>query len=163
MNFESQLTISPSSSLIKIGNQKVAVQMKNLLSDHTIFNQRVKGFHMNFKGPDVFFLHQKLEDLSEKLSEDIQRLAVRVMTGILPIHSSYKSLQYNNLEEIIADNSDEENVIHVVNGLRKLIVASRRTAIEAEDENDIISAKLLRRLVFELENELWVFTMLAKY
>jgi len=164
MNFESQLTLTTSSNLIKIGNQIVADRMNDLLSDYNIFNQNVKGFHWNFMGPDFFDLHQKFEDLSGKLSQDIDKLAGLIaMTGFLPLHSYSAYLKYSNHKEITGLNSDEENVENVVNGLQKLIVSIRWTSTEADDANDIISGKLLTQLALELENELWIFTMFAKY
>ena len=51
----------------------------------------------------------------------------------------------------------------MIEGLKNLIFSSRMAAIEAEEAEEMNTGKLFRQFVFELENELWVFTMLAKY
>lgn len=164
MNYPSQLTFKPTSNLIKVGNPILADGMNDLLSDYNVFNQNVKGFHWNFIGPDFFDLHQKFEDLNEKLSKDIDKLADGIVTmGFVPLHSYSDFLRYSNLKEITRINSDDESVGCVISGLRELIAASLRTAKEAEAVEDIISEKLLRQFASELENELWIFTMFAKY
>lgn len=164
MNLDSQQILKTTSNLNNIGSRIVADGMNDLLSDYNIFNQNVKGFHWNFIGPDFFDLQLKFEELNEKLSKDIDKLAEGiVMTGFVPLHSYSEYLKYSNHKEIKGVNSDDESVSFVIIGLRELIGASRKTALDAEAAGDIISEKLLRQFCFELENELWVFTMFAKY
>ena len=164
MNFDSQLTFKPASNLIKVGNPLLAEGMNDLLSDYNIFNQNVKSFHWNFIGPDFFDLHQKFGDLNQKLSKDIEKLADGILlTGFMPIQSNPEYLQYSTHKEITGVKSDDQSVGFVISGLRELIVACRKTALKAKISEDIISEKLLRQFCSELENELWVFTMFAKY
>ncbi len=164
MKFTTQLTIGPPLGLIEIGNQIVAEKVNVLLSDYKILNQNVKFFHWNFIGPDFFDLRQSLKDLSEKLSQEIERLGDgMVMAGLEPFHTYSEYLQSSDLKEVAEIISDEESIRKVVIGLQKLIGAIRKSATEAEGVNDIIPEELLSHLALELENELWVFTMFAKY
>lgn len=161
---QNQLTVGSSYKLNKRGNQLLADRMNDLLSDYNIFNQNVKGFYWNFQGEDYFEIHQKFEDLSFKLSQDIDRLAnAIVMTGYVPVHTFSEYIKFSRHAEIKGINTCEEGVANVVRGINQLLSATRSAAVEAGDAIDIESEKILRQFSVELENELWVFTMLAKY
>lgn len=164
MNVRNQPAVIIPFILKKIGSQVLADRMNDLLSDFNVFNQNVKGFHWNFIGPDFFDLHEKFEDLSGKLSQDISKLANSIrMTGYEPLHSYSDYLKNSIHKEITGINSDEESILCVIEGLTSLILSCRMSAIEAEEADEIFTEKMLRQFAFELENELWVFTMFAKY
>ena len=160
----SQLTVGSYYNLNKRGNQIAADRLNDLLSDYNIFNQNVKGFYWNFLGSDYFGIRQKFENLSFKLSQDIDRLAVGiVLTGYIPVHSYSEYIKFSSHIEITGIGSSEENVTKVVKGINQLLMATRRIILDEENAVDIESEKLLRQFAIELENELWVFTMLSKY
>lgn len=164
MNFPIQVDIEITPILRKIGNQTVADRMNDLLSDYNIFYQNVKGFHWNFKGSDYFDFHQKFEDLHEKLNLDINKLAEQIsLIGYEPLHSYSDYLKNSIHKEITGPNTNGECLTNVIEGLKSLIFSSTMAAIEAEDAEEMNTEKILRQFAFELENELWVFTMLAKY
>lgn len=164
MNFTSQVDIEITPILRKIGSQIVAERMNDLLSDYNIFYQNVKGFHWNFKGSDYFNFHQKFEDLYGKLHLDINKLAEQIaLLGYEPLHSYSDYLKNSIHKEITGPSTNGECLSNVIEGLKSLIFSSRMAAIEAEVVDELITEKLLRQFAFELENELWVFTMLAKY
>ena len=161
---QNQLTVGSFDNLNKRGNQIVAERMNDLLSDYNVFNRNVKGFYWNFAGSDYFGIRQKFEDLSFKLSQDIDRLAYAIaMKGYVPVHTYSEYIKYSSHKEIIGTNTYEENVSIVANGLNQLLIATRATSIEARHATDNKSEKILRQFAVELENELWVFTMLSKY
>lgn len=164
MKFTSQVDIEIAPILRKIGNQTVADRMNDLLSDYNIFYQNVKGFHLNFKGSDYFDFHQKFQDLYGKLHLDIKMLAERIaLLGYEPLYTHSDYLKNSIHKEITGPSTNGECLTNVIGGLKSLIFSSRLAAIEAEDAEDMITEKILRQFAFELENELWVFTMLAKY
>lgn len=161
---QNQLTVGSDYNLRKNKSQFVTDRMNVLLSDYNILNQNVKGFYWNYLGPDYFEIRQKFEDLSFKLSEDIDRLAAAIVVkGFIPVHSFSEYIKFSSHIEILGTSTYEENVSNVARGLNQLIISTRSTAIEARDAKDIESEKILRQFTIELENELWVFTMLAKY
>jgi starvation-inducible DNA-binding protein len=163
MNFANQVDIERPLVLRKIGNQIVADRMNDLLSDYNIFYQNVKGFHWNFKGSDYFDFHRKFEDLYGKLYLDINKLAVQIASiGYEPLHS-YSDFRKNSIHiEITGPNTNGECLSNVIEGLKNLIFSNKMAAIEAEGAEEVSTGKTLRQFAFELENELWVFTMLAK-
>ncbi len=164
MNFPSQVDIEITPILRKIGNQAVADRMNDLLSDYNIFYQNVKGFHWNFKGSDYFDFHQKFEDLHGKLNLDINKLAEQIsLIGYEPLHSYTDYLKNSIHKEITGPITNGECLTNVIEGLKSLIFSSTMAAIEAEDAEEMNTEKILRQFALELENELWVFTMLAKY
>lgn len=161
---QNQLTVGSFDNLNKSGNQLLANRMNDLLSDYNIFNQNVKGFYWNFQGTDSFSVRQKFEDLSFKLSHDIDRLAgAIVLIGYIPVHSYSEFIKCSSHVEIVGTNSFENNVSNVAKGLNQLLIATRTASIEARNATDIESEKILKQFAMELENELWVFTMLSKY
>jgi starvation-inducible DNA-binding protein len=164
MNFASQVDIEIAPILKKTGNQIVADRMNDLLSDYNIFYQNVKGFHWNFKGSDYFDFHRKFEDLYGKLHLDINKLAVQIaLIGYEPLHSYSDFLKNSIHKEITGPNTNGECLSNVIEGLKNLIFSNRMAAIEADEAEEMSTGKILRQFAFELENELWVFTMLAKY
>jgi len=164
LNFTSQVDVEIAPILRKIGNQTVADRMNDLLSDYNIIYQNVKGFHWNFKGSDYFDFHQKFEDLHGKLQLDINKLAEQIaQLGYEPLHSYSDYLKNSIHKEVTGSNTNHVCLTNVIEGLRSLIFSSTLAAIEAEEVGENNTEKLLRRFAFELENELWVFTMLAKY
>ena len=164
MNFTNQVDIEIAPVLKKTGNTTVTERMNDLLSDYNIFNQNVKGFYWNFNGVDYFDFYQKFQDLYEKLDLDINKLAEQIaLLGYEPLHSYSDYLKNSIHKEITGPNTNAECLTNVIEGLKNLIFSSRMAAIEAEEAEEMNTGKLFRQFVFELENELWVFTMLAKY
>lgn len=159
---QSEIDINP--VLRKAEIQTVADKMNDLLSDYSIFYQNVKGFCWNFKGTDYFAFHQKFEDLHNKLNLDINKLAKQIaLMGYEPLHSYSDYLKNSIHKEVTSPYTNGECLINVIEGLKSLIFACRMAAIEAEDSDKIYTEKILRQFAVELENELWVFTMLSKY
>lgn len=164
MNLDSQPELGITPILRSAGNQTVAERMNDLLSDYNIFHQNVKWFHWNFKGSDYFSFHQKFEDLHGKLNLDINKLAAQIaLIGHEPLHSYSDYLKNSIHKEITGPTTNGECLSNVIEGLKSLIFSCTMAAIEAEDAAELNTEKILRQFAFELENELWVFTMLAKY
>lgn len=161
MNSTSQTDIEITPILKKNENQTVGDGRNELLADYTTFHQNVKGLHRNFQGTDYFNFHQKFEDLCEKLNLDINNLTEQIaLFGYEPL-LSYSGFFKNSIQkEITAPNTYRECLMYVIEGLKSLIFSITMAANTVEEKG---KRKIVRQFGSELENELWVFTMLAKY
>jgi starvation-inducible DNA-binding protein len=69
-------------------SELIVTELNNLLSNHQVYYQNLRGIHWNIRGKRFFDLHVKFEELYNDAQLKVDMVAERVLTlGGTPLHT----------------------------------------------------------------------------
>ena len=137
---------------------EIAQGLNDLLADLQVFQQNVRGFHWNVRGPHFFELHAQFDRLGSLLVDRADDVAERILTlAARPLHTFAEYMAKTDVP-VISDVSDGvEAVKHCVAALSVLLVRERALLALAEKADDAGTSALLADLIREQEKRVWMF------
>ena len=141
------------------GSEKVAESLNQLLANHQVYYQNLRGFHWLILGKNFFQLHELFEKLYNEASETIDELAERVlMLGFTPLHSFESYLKKSEIKPVENIRSGEESLTVVVQNIQNLLSSVRSVLALASENNDEGTVAMMGDLISSYEKQLWMFS-----
>jgi hypothetical protein len=128
------------------------------------FCRQVRFIQSNFKGPDYFGLNGNLSDLQNLLQKDSIELTWCQLeldqTEIETLRNKSYKVFYRMTMQV---KEDTESLSYLTTGLQDLIHSFRLAAKEAGKREFYAIKETLDRMVDDLENSHWIFSMFVRY
>lgn len=142
-----------------VNSKLVAKSLNQLLADHQIFYQNLRGFHWLILGHNFFQLHELFEKLYNEASETVDSLAERIlMLGETPLHSFESYLNNAKLKPIENIRTAKESLEIVTQNMQSLLSLVRETVVLASANNDEGTVAMMSNIIFKYEKQLWMFS-----
>ena len=138
---------------------EVAASLNQLLADHQIYFQNLRGFHWLVAGKEFFQLHELFEKLYNEANNTIDELAEReLMLGDIPLHT-FEEYLGNSKINVVANLREGEKIMEVViSNISSLLDSVRNTVELADEKNDFATVSILDGLISSYEKHLWMFS-----
>ncbi|MBU0473355.1 MAG: DNA starvation/stationary phase protection protein [Bacteroidetes bacterium] len=145
---------------LEVENSKVVAKSLNqLLADHQIFYQNLRGFHWLILGRNFFQLHELFEKLYNEASETVDELAERIlMLGETPLHSFESYLNNAKLKSAENVRTAKESLDILNQNMQSLLSLVRETLVLASENNDEGTVAMMSDLIVKYEKQLWMFS-----
>lgn len=142
-----------------IGSEKVAESLNQLLANHQIYYQNLRGFHWLILGKNFFQLHELFEKLYNEASETVDEIAERIlMLGFTPLHSFEKYINKSEIKPVENIRSGEESLAVIVQNIQSLLNSVRSVLVLASENNDEGTVAMMGDLISSYEKQLWMFS-----
>jgi len=139
-------------------SNKVVEALNELLANHQIYYQNLRGFHWLILGKNFFQLHEKYEALYNEAAETIDEIAERIlMLGGTPLHTFEGYLKNANLKSVQNIRSSKESLALVEENILLLLNCIRTILEEASENNDEGTVSIMGELISKYEKHLWMF------
>ena len=133
-------------------------KLNELLSDLNVFYRKVQNYHWNIEGRDFFQTHAKLEELYNKINEQIDEIAEHIIIlggeplGTLKDYLSTSCIAEAKNEKI----KSNEIFINLIEDYGKLLKKSIEIKEEAENEKEYSTSSLIDDYIKEYSKILWM-------
>lgn len=138
-------------------SELIVTELNNLLSNHQVYYQNLRGIHWNIRGKRFFDLHVKFEELYNDAQLKVDLVAERVLTlGGTPLHTFEDYIKNNKL--VVGKNvSNDEKAIHlIVSSLSDLLKIEREILNKSAEINDEGTNSMMSDFIVEQEKTLWM-------
>lgn len=140
-------------------SEELAGFLNDLLSNHSVLYQNVRGYHWNVKGNKFFELHLKFEELYNDLFIKIDNVAERILTlGYLPKHRFTDYLKVSDIKESIETSDGHKAIEEILEALKKLLVKQRIILNLSTDIDDEGTNALMSDYIREQEKLIWMYS-----
>jgi len=140
-----------------MAQDKIALELNNLLANYQIYYQNLRGFHWNIQGKEFFELHAKFEELYNDAAVKIDEVAERILTiEATPLHSFTDYLEKANLKAETNVHRGEPAVKTIVHDLSAIVDQQKAIRSLAEGEDDA-TADMMATFIEEQEKTLWMY------
>lgn len=139
-------------------SKKLTDHLNIHLSDLHLFYTKLHNYHWNIEGSSFFQLHATLEGLYDKVAEELDEVAERILQlGDRPLARLSDYLKHSKLEEAESKGVQAEEIIPVLLKDYEYFIESLKAGIAlAEENDDIITGDLLTGSLAEYEKTLWM-------
>lgn len=129
------------------------------LSNLFVLFAKLHNYHWNVVGPNFFEFHEKLQELYEFVTEEIDRIAERIlMLGYKPVGSLEEALEFTTLcEAKNVDITAEPIAMSVIEDFAEVLRQIRKVAELAGENNDEYTIVLLGDAIGFFEKNIWMF------
>ena len=136
-------------------SELIVTELNNLLSNHQVYYQNLRGIHWNIRGKRFFDLHVKFEELYNDAQLKVDMVAERVLTlGGTPLHTFEDYIKNNKL--VVGKNvSNDEKAIHL-SSLSDLLKIEREILNKSAEINDEGTNSMMSDFIVEQEKTLWM-------
>ncbi|MDO7977552.1 Dps family protein [Oceanotoga teriensis] len=151
--------------LLGIKNVKEIVEeLNNYLADLNIFYGKLHNLHWNVEGKEFFTVHENVEKIYDKVNEEIDEIAERILTlGQRPKVKYSEYLEISNIKEIESKGYNGKEVIDVIISDFEYIINKIRNIIEkASENNDEVTADILTGSLAYYEKTAWMLNAMNK-
>lgn len=140
-------------------NQETVSKMRQLLSSWTVFYQKAHTFHWDLVGNNFNELHKYFETLYNESVEHTDSVAERLrQIGEKTALSLAVALGNSVVEDDNSASTAREMVASLVTGLAQLTALQSDIFIEANSQNDYVTADLMTQLSKWTEFNSWFLT-----
>ncbi|CAE7322968.1 dps2 [Symbiodinium sp. KB8] len=137
--------------------------LNQLLSDYSVYYQKLRSFHWNVLGKNFFDLHEKFEELYTDARIKIDEIAERILTlRYHPLSKMSEYLKISKLEEVSAMITDEEMVHEILGDHKKILAQMKATMETAENAKDEGTLDMIGAYIAELEKASWMLDAWAR-
>lgn len=154
----------PSSQLLKSRPELEDLDLVQLAAMTIEFYQKVNFIRLNFAGPDYFGLEGNFSDLQLlliKMADEMRFLQLDSSEDRVWIAHNFPGKETHRFIE--SPKTDTERISMIVVGLGDLIQSYQNIALGRTKEESFFKEDSFRKVLKELENSLWIFTMFSKY
>ncbi|MDN5343098.1 DNA starvation/stationary phase protection protein [Oceanotoga sp. DSM 15011] len=151
--------------LLGIKNVKEIVEeLNNYLADLNVFYGKLHNLHWNVEGKEFFTVHENVEKIYDKVNEEIDEIAERILTlGQRPKVKYSEYLEISNIKEIESKGYNGKEVIDVIISDFEYIINKIRNIIEkASENNDEVTADILTGSLAYYEKTAWMLNAMNK-
>lgn len=142
-----------------MANTDVKNYLNDLVATQGVFYIRLHQFHWYIKGPHFFALHEKFEELYDKVTEDMDEVAERLLAiGGEP----YSTLQEFTEHSVVKENPEDKNLSET--DMVKAVIKdyeTMRTSLDkgiqlTEDAEDFVSNDMLIAIKEDVDLTVWM-------
>lgn len=142
---------------------EMSEKLNSYLSSVQIMYMNVRGYHWNIVGKQFFALHEKFEEIYDKLNKMADDIAERIlMLDGKPLHSYSDYLKFSSIKESLNLSSAEDTINAILDDTSKLLEAERSILTMASDNDDEGTVSLMSDFIGEQEKMIWMFNTLLK-
>ncbi len=144
-------------------SHNLANLLDDLLSNYSVFNQNIRGYHWNVQGDKFFELHLKFEELYTMFINNVDEIAERILTlGHIPEHKFINYLKRSNIEESNNVTDGLKAVNETLEGLKVLLDKERQILIFSSGIKDEGTYSLISSYIQKQEKWVWMFSTYLK-
>ncbi|MCF6270286.1 MAG: DNA starvation/stationary phase protection protein [Melioribacteraceae bacterium] len=137
----------------------IAEALNELLANHQIYYQNLRGFHWLILGKNFFQLHEKYEALYNEAADTIDEIAERIlMIGGTPLHTFEGYLEIADLKSAKDIRSSKESLDVVEQNVLFLTNSIRTILKQASKNNDEGTVAIMGELISRYEKQLWMLS-----
>ena len=125
---------------------KTVKQLNILLADYHVYYQKLRNFHWNIVGPHFFVLHDKFEEIAERI------LTLRHQ----PTSNFSEYLELSNLKESSASMTDKEMIDTLLQDHGTILAQMKRVIDPAEENEDEGTIDMIGGYIADLEKTSWM-------
>ncbi len=157
-------TPSSQKQFVKLGFSKEETKdmvdsLNLLLSNLSVFYQKLRNYHWNVQGSDFFDLHVKFEEIYTLTAENVDLVAERIRVfGHTPLSRLSDYLENSQIEETGTGLSSREMVLEVIGDLETVESFLIDAADISGDVGDIGTSDLISRMTRQYEKEHWMLS-----
>lgn len=142
---------------MKTKNQNTIEKMNQLLADHQIFYQNLRGLHWNVKGNNFFILHEKFEEMYNETADVIDEIAERILTiGGQPMHTYSDFMKIASIDVVQNESDGIKGVVHVLETYENFIISFNEIMKEAAGNDDEGTAAMMSEWIGQTEKKVWM-------
>lgn len=132
--------------------------LNELLADLNVFYRKLQNYHWNAQGKDFFRAHEKLEELYNKINEQIDEIAEHILIiGGQPLGTLKDYLSISTIQE--AENKkvkSEEIYNNLLTDFETLLKKSVEIKEEADKEEDFATSALIDEYILGYGKYIWM-------
>ena len=145
-------------------SKKLVEFLNNHLSDLHILYTKIHNYHWNVEGSAFFTLHPALEGEYNKIAEQLDKIAERVLQlGERPLASLEDYLKHAKIKEAKSEGIKSEALVKSVLEDYEYIAKSLREGLKlAEEAGDKVSEDMFTGMLAGYEKTIWMLKAYSK-
>jgi DNA protection during starvation protein 2 len=137
---------------------KTAEKLNLYLVNLNVLYRKVQNYHWNVVGKGFFTIHAKLEDFYDKINEQIDEVAERILAiGGRPYGTLKDYLTLTTIKE--AENKEifvHDVLVSVKDEFQGMLKLAKEIKTAADDESDYGTSAMMDEYITEYEKNLWM-------
>ena len=133
-------------------------KLNELLADLNVFYRKLQNYHWNVEGKDFFQVHAKLEELYNKINEQIDEIAEHIaILGGQPLGTLKDYLEKSTIKE--AENKkikSSEIYNNILADYEELLKKTMEIKEEADAEKNYATSSLIDEYILEYGKIIWM-------
>ena len=133
-------------------------KLNEFLADLNIFYRKLQNYHWNIEGNDFFQVHAKLEELYDKINEQIDEIAEHIaILGGQPLGTMKDYLEKSSIKE--AENKkikSEEIYNNILSDYEELLKKTIEIKEKSENEKEYSTSSLIDDYIKEYGKIIWM-------
>ena len=143
---------------------KTTEKLNLYLVNLNVLYRKVQNYHWNVVGKGFFTIHAKLEEFYDKINEQVDDVAERILSiGARPYGTLKDYLELTTIKE--AENKEisvHDVLISVKADFESMLTLVKEIKVTADDENDYGTSAMLDEYISEYEKNLWMLNAYLK-
>ncbi|ENI5632507.1 TPA: DNA starvation/stationary phase protection protein [Staphylococcus pseudintermedius] len=139
------------------GREQVVEDLNLQLSNFTVLWTKIHNYHWYVKGHNFFALHEKFEELYNKVAVYVDEIAERALAlEGNPVGTMKEVLEVSSIEEAEKNISAEQMVAQLATDFETVVKELKQAQDNAEEAGDDRSADMFIEIATELEHNIWM-------
>ena len=143
---------------------KTSEKLNLYLVNLNVLYRKVQNYHWNVVGKGFFTIHAKLEEFYDKINEQVDDVAERILSiGARPYGTLKDYLELTTIKE--AENKEisvHDVLVSVKVDFESMLTLVKEIKVTADDENDYGTSAMLDEYISEYEKNLWMLNAYLK-
>ena len=143
---------------------KTSEKLNLYLVNLNVLYRKVQNYHWNVVGKGFFTIHTKLEEFYDKINEQVDDVAERILSiGARPYGTLKDYLELTTIKE--AENKEisvHDVLVSVKADFESMLTLVKEIKVAADDENDYGTSAMLDEYISEYEKNLWMLNAYLK-
>ena len=143
---------------------KTTEKLNLYLVNLNVLYRKVQNYHWNVVGKGFFTIHAKLEEFYDKINEQVDDVAERILSiGARPYGTLKDYLELTTIKE--AENKEisvHDVLVSVKADFESMLTLVKEIKVTADDENDYGTSAMLDEYISEYEKNLWMLNAYLK-
>ena len=143
---------------------KTSEKLNLYLVNLNVLYRKVQNYHWNVVGKGFFKIHTKLEEFYDKINEQVDDVAERILSiGARPYGTLKDYLELTTIKE--AENKEisvHDVLVSVKADFESMLTLVKEIKATADDENDYGTSAMLDEYISEYEKNLWMLNAYLK-
>lgn len=143
---------------------KTSEKLNLYLVNLNVLYRKVQNYHWNVVGKGFFTIHAKLEEFYDKINEQVDDVAERILSiGARPYGTLKDYLELTTIKE--AENKEisvHDVLVSVKADFESMLTLVKEIKVTADDENDYGTSAMLDEYISEYEKNLWMLNAYLK-
>ena len=136
----------------------VEENLNELLSDLNVFYRKLQNYHWNVTGQDFFQAHSKLEELYNKINEQIDEVAEHILIlGEEPLGTLKDYLEKTNITEAENKKIKSKEVFQTIQkDYKKLLEKVTEIKEKADEQKEYSTSALMDDYILNYSKIIWM-------